>query len=271
MTAADVRYSILRGRDVEVAGERGDPAFLLDIIDTVETVGTDTVKITLKNAFAAFNAHMALWNTAPVHQASFPMDDWTGEVPADMPNLIGAGPYKISAWVTDERVTFERNENYGNWAPWRAAKMDTVTIKLLTDAAALRSQIETGDISVAYRTLDPADIIDLQDEPGLTVDIKGGVQIRYIVFNVQSPPFDNVNVRRAVAAAIDRQDVVDTVLLQQAEPLYSMVPKGMFSHREVFKDAYGDHDLALAQEYLDEYFASRGLTIFFRDLAARPE
>ncbi len=60
-------------------------------------------------------------------------------------------------------------------------------------------------------------------------------------------------------------------MLGQAEPLYSMVPIGMFSHREVFKDAYGDHDLALAEDYLDEYFASRGLTIFLRNLAARPE
>ncbi len=191
-----------------------------------------------------------------------------------MPNLIGAGPYKISEWVTDERVTFERNDNYGDWATWRAAKMDTVTIKLLADASALRAQIETGSaaggISVAYRTLDPADINDLKTAAGLTVELKGGPFIRYIVFNVQTPPFDNVNVRRTIAAAIDRQEIVDTVLLGQAEPLYSMVPLGMFSHRDVFKDAYGVRDLDLAAESLEEFFASQGLTLFFQGLVARP-
>lgn len=271
LDADDVAYSILRNRDIEVGGSRGDPSFLLDIIDTVEALDSDTVEITLKNPFSAFNAFMALWNTAPLHPDSFPMDSWTGEVPADMSDLVGAGPYVISEWVADQRVTLVRNDNYGDWASDRAAQMDTVTIRLLADATALRAQIETGDISVAYRTLNPEDITDLQDEAGLVVDLKGGLFIRYIVFNVQTPPFDNVNVRRAIAAAVDRQEIISTVLAGQAEPLYSMVPAGMFGHEEVFKDAYGVRDLDLAGDYLEEYFGSQGLTIFLRELAARPE
>ncbi len=271
LDANDVAYSILRNRDIRVGGERGDPSFLLDIIDTVVATDSDTVVVTLNNPFSAFNAFMALWNTAPLHPDSFPTDSWVGEVPADMGDLIGAGPYVISEWIADERVTLVRNDNYGDWATARAAQMDTVTIRLLADATALRAQVQAGDISVAYRTLNPEDITDLQDEPGLVVDIKGGLFIRYIVFNVQTPPFDDVNVRRAIAAAIDRQEIIDTVLAGQAEPLYSMVPAGMFGYEEVFKDEYGVRDLDMAEDYLNEFFETQGLTILLRELAARPE
>ncbi len=271
LTADDVAYSILRNRDIRVGGERGDPSFLLDIIDDVEALDSDTVQVTLNNPFSAFNAFMALWNSAPLHPDSFPTDEWVGEVPADMADLIGAGPYTIDEWVADERVTLVSNDNYGDWAPERAAKMDTVTIRLLADATALRAQIEAGTISVAYRTLNPEDITDLQDEAGLVVDLKGGLFIRYIVFNVQIPPFDNINVRRAIAAAVDRQEIIETVLANQAEPLYSMVPAGMFGHEEVFRDAYGVRDVDMADDYMEEFFESQGLTIFVRELAARPE
>lgn len=272
LTADDVAYSILRSRDIEVGipPRRGDPSFLLDVIDTVQAVDDDTLTVTLKFRFSAFNAMMALWNTAPVHRDFFPMNAWTGDVPADMQNLIAAGPYKVSAWAVDERVTLVANENYGDWATWRKPKTSTVTIRLLATASALRASLEAGEISVAYRTLNPEDIVDLQGKAGLTVDIKGGPFIRYIVFNVQTPPFDNVNLRRAIAAAIDRQQIIDTVLAGQAEPLYSMVPIGMFSHTDIFKDVYGDKNMQLAEDYLEEYFASRGLTIFVRELAARP-
>ncbi|GAH11498.1 unnamed protein product, partial [marine sediment metagenome] len=73
-------------------------------------------------------------------------------------------------------------------------------------------------------------------EQDLTVIEGPGAYIRYICFNVTTDPYTDVRVREAVAAAIDRSKICDVVFMGTHGPLYSMVPMGMWSHIDAFKD-----------------------------------
>jgi peptide/nickel transport system substrate-binding protein len=110
----------------------------------------------------------------------------------------------------------------------------------------LRLALETGEIDVAYRDLDPRDILELENDPRFVVYKGESPQIRYIVFNVKQTPFDDPNVRTGLAYAVDRDMIANEVFVGLVKPLYSMIPMGMWSHEDIFPM----RDLEKAKEVL---------------------
>jgi len=238
VTAQDVVRSIKRVAKIE-----GDPAwFVLDIIDDVEAIDDRTVKFVLKEPYAFFPAIMAVPPYFPIHPSYKP-----DEVDSDQ-TAGGVGPYKIAKWTRDVELVLEANPYWYAGAP----KTKKVVVKFYKDAVTLRMALEAGEIDIAWRTLRPTDIQDLKKKEGLKVLEAPGGAIRYIVFNANIPPFDNPSVRKALAAALDRKAICDKVYLGTYEPLYSMIPMGMWSHKDSFKEKYGDHNLELAKKLLEE-------------------
>ncbi len=72
----------------------------------------------------------------------------------------------------------------------------------------------------------PADLDALSGTEGITIETAGGTEIRYIVYNATTPPFDNPNVRLGVAQLINREELTDLGWQGIKLPLYSMVPPG---------------------------------------------
>src|SRR5437588_3731022 len=78
-----------------------------------------------------------------------------------------------------------------------------------------------------------------KNRPGFTVVEGTGAGIRYLVINVTAQPWDNVNLRRAVAAAVDRKGVVDEVFKGSATPLASIVPAAFPTSEPKWDQLYG--------------------------------
>ena len=114
----------------------------------------------------------------------------------------------------------------------------------------MRLAVETGEIDIAWKTLRPIDVIDLKTIGKQKVLEVPGPYIRYIICRSNKPPFNNVLLRRAVAAAIDRKRICEEAYKGTVAPLYSMVPMGMWSHIDAFKEEYGERNLELARELL---------------------
>ena len=115
---------------------------------------------------------------------------------------------------------------------------------------------------MAYRTLNPQDITSLQIQAsslGLKVDFGASPQIRYLVFNVKTAPFNNVLLRRAIAYAVDRSLIINNVFNSQVDPLWTMIPTVMNYSIPVFQLIYGSvPNLTQAGNLLSQY----GLSIF---------
>jgi len=237
-TAEDVVRSIKRVMEI-----KGDPAWLVtDFVENVEALDSETVKFTLSTPVSYFLALLATPPYFPVHPAYKPK-----EIDSDQ-TAGGLGPYRIVKWTRDVELVLEANPYYYGGAP----KIKQIIVRFFKDATSMRLELEAGRIDVAWRTLLPTDIKDLKTKPNLkTVECPGGF-IRYIVINTRIKPFDNKLVRQALAAALNRKAICERVFLGLTEPLYSMIPIGMWSHIDAFKEKYGEHNIELAKNLLKQ-------------------
>ncbi len=183
-------------------------------------------------------------------RASYPMD---------------FGPYVLSSWTRvggkESEMKLDANPYYWN-ASGGLPKTPHLIIKFYSDATALSLAIRSGEIDLAYRQLRSTDINDLKSNPAVKVWQGVGAFIQYLVFQEKIKPFDDVRVRRAIAAAVNRPTITNTVFLGQAQTLYSMIPNGMFGHQDAFK-AYGDANYTYTQQQLAQlgYSATNKLVV----------
>jgi peptide/nickel transport system substrate-binding protein len=118
----------------------------------------------------------------------------------------------------------------------------------------MRLALEKGEIDLAFKSFNPSDIADLEKSDKITTIKAQGPYIRYLCMITDEEPFKNKVMRQAMAAAVDRLEILKKVFLGQNEALYSMVPMGMWSHTDAFKDVYGDGNI----EKVKELLASQG-------------
>jgi len=272
--ATVVKYSI----DREFAIDENSGPFagvgLDTIINRTVVTGPYQVQFVLNAPFSAFLANVAFQAMWPVDPNVAPMPavpargtaegivNYTGNVNTEIPTN-SLGPYMLTNWQRtggkDVEIDLQANPNYWN-ASGGYPKTKNIIFKFYTDSTALNLAMQSGAIDMAYRQLAPSDIQAYQTNPNFKYWEGPGAFIQYLCFNEKSPPFNNVAVRQAVAAALDRSLITNTVFLGQAEPLYSIVPIGMFYHIDSFK-IYGDANVSAAQAYLQSagYSASNPL------------
>jgi len=237
------------------------------LINKTVVTGTYQVQFVLNQPFSAFLAMAAfepLWPVNPniaVKQGDhFPVINYTGNVNTEVPNDIG--PYMLSNWQRtagkDVEMDFVPNPNW--WNASSGYPLKNIIYKFYSDSTTLNLAMQSGDIDIAYRQLAPTDIQSYQSNPNFKVWVGPGTFIQYLSFNELQKPFGDVNIRRAIAAAIDRNLISNTVFLGQVIPLYSMIPAGMSYHQDVFK-RYGDANITYATQLLQAagYSASNPL------------
>jgi peptide/nickel transport system substrate-binding protein len=237
VTAQDVVRSVKRVMKIQ-----GDPSWLVtEFVDDVVALDNFTVKFKLKTPASYFLALVATPPYFPV-SPNYPDDKIVSDA-----TWGGAGPYCIKDFKRDEYIVLEANPYYYGEKP----KTKTVVIKFYRDATSLRLALENGEVDIAWRTLRPQDYVALGSNPNFVVESIPGSFIRYIIVNTKMSPVDNVLVRRAIAAALNRSEIAERVFFGTMTPLYSLVPAGMWSHIDAFKDAYGPGpNLTLARELL---------------------
>lgn len=223
----------------------GRPASLLaGKIDSVASVDGD-LEITLKQPFAAFPALLTFSGVTPVSPEVYAVG--AGEFNPD--TFVGSGPYKLASFSSDV-IKLDANEDYWGEPPAN----DGIDIQVFTSAVNLYNTFASGGLDVAYQTLDPDQIAQLEeDAPSNDWQVieAGSTVVNYLSLNQKIAPFDDLNVRKAVAAMIDRQLISDRAFKGQAEPLYSLIPKSFPVYEPVFEEAYGDGNFDEAREYLE--------------------
>jgi peptide/nickel transport system substrate-binding protein len=223
------------------------------LVSKTVVTGQYQVQFVLNTPFSAFLAVVAFTPMYPVNPNVATMNaivNYTGTPATENPT--GLGPYMLSNWVRtagkDVEIDLTANPNY--WNATGLPKTKNIIIKFYSDSTSLNLAMQSGAIDIAYRQLAPADIQAYQSNTNVKVWQGPGQFIQYLVFNEKQAPFDNVAVRQAIAAAIDRSLITNTVFLGQSVPLYSMIPIGMAYHTDSFKTAYGDANVAQATSLL---------------------
>ncbi len=229
----------------------GRPADLLaSKVESVEATGPTELTITLEAPVASFTSLLTFSGITPVSPEQY-------EIGLDTfkPNtFIGSGPYKLSSY-TSSVIRLDANEDYWGEKPAN----DGIDIQVFTSAVNLYNAFQSGSLDVAYQSLDPDQISQLEADAASNnwnVIEAGSTVINYLAINQKIEPFDDLNVRKAIAAMIDRSLISDRAFKGQAEPLYSLIPKAFEVYEPVFEEAYGDGNFDQARKYL----ASAGIT-----------
>ena len=225
----------------------GRPAFLLsEKIASVEATGDYEITIILDSPFSAFTALLTFWGVTPVPPSTYEIA--TGSFIPD--NFIGTGPYKLASFSSDT-IKLDVNEDYWGEKPAN----EGIDIQIFTNPANLYNTFRTGGLDVAYQTLDPDQIAALEreaDSGDWEVIEAGTTVINYMSLNQKIEPLDDVRVRQAIAAMVDRNLINDRVFQGQADPLYSLIPSSFEIYNPVFEEAYGDGNFEQARTLLTE-------------------
>lgn len=259
ITAADVKFSFQR---VMAINNPDSASFYFTQLMNRNTIDQDItcspvdctgqgVTFHLNQSYTLFPQLLTFSTASIVNKRVFtgPTQNMTG---VSVLAGVGSGPYKVDTTTsnTNTRITLVANPNYNFPSFWKAyggpaTVPVTPTFQLnlksgSTAATAMKQDIQTHAVDLAYRSLNPADVQALQSDTTLKVLLGNSPQIRYLVFNVQTPPFNDVNLRKAIAYLVNRTAIVNTVFPGSlATTLWSMIPPGWFGHTEVYQSVYG--------------------------------
>ena len=117
---------------------------------------------------------------------------------------VGTGPYRVQQWQKGSRLTLLA------WPQWREAgriALQRVTFRFIPDAAAQATALLAGDVD-AFPRIGVRSVAQFQSDPRFQVLISGSRAKTILSINNTRPPLNDVRVRRALAAAIDRQAVI---------------------------------------------------------------
>jgi peptide/nickel transport system substrate-binding protein len=223
----------------------GKPAFLLgDVIDNIEATGEFELKITLKQPFAAFPALLAFPGACAVSPQAYKI----GAGAFNPNSLVGTGKYKLAQFKSDS-ISLSINEKYWGDKPVNQG----INIQVYAgNSANLFNSFKTGEIDVAYQSLDPQQIETLIKSAGDEWQVieGSGTVVNYLALNLQQKPLNQLEVRQAIASIVNRALINERVLKGQAEPLYSLIPTAFDAYQASFEKLYGDDNTAKAKELL---------------------
>lgn len=178
---------------------------------------------------------------------------------ADLSKTAGSGPYVVDSWKEGDFVKLVKRKDY-NWGPAAVghtgpAFIDSITYKLVSEPSLRVSAVQSGQADVAYNA-SPQELQSLKKE-GFTVATP-----RYLGFvnglavNTKLPPYDDVKVRQALQAGINRQEIIDTVYTPDWKLATSFIQSnvpGATDHSDLL--AYNP---AKAEKLLDEAGWTKG-------------
>ena len=226
----------------------GKPSFLLsDTIKDIKASGEYELTITLDKPFSAFTALLAFPGACAVSPQAYTIGE--GEF---KPNeVIGTGPYKLTTFDSDS-VSLDVFADYWGEKPVNQG----IDVQIYAgNSANLYNSFLTGAIDVAYQTFAPEQITTLLKDAsaGKFQTIEGsGTVVSYMVLNLNQQPLDQLPIRQAIAALVDRNLIVERVLQGQSDPLYSLIPNVFDVSQPTFQEKYEQENIELAKKLLTE-------------------
>jgi len=210
------------------------------IIKSIEAVDELTVKFTMCVPDPAFPAKAA-FSAFQIYPAEYLEATGGGGELVEKP--IGTGPYMLEAWNRGEDVVLQRFDDY--WG--EPAKAQTAIFRWSAEAPQKLIELQAGTVD-GIDNVAPDDIETVQNDPALQLVPRDPFNIFYVGFNNTYPPFDNEQVRQAIAMAIDRQRIVDTFYPPGSSVADQFLPEGLLARPT--DSVWYDYDPEAAKQLL---------------------
>jgi peptide/nickel transport system substrate-binding protein len=176
--------------------------------------------------------------------------------------MVGTGPFVFVEFIPNTRTAVKKNPDY-----WREGKpyLDGIEFIPIPEDRARTDNITTGNVDYADQ-IPQKDIDILKDNPNLRLEGGPSTLFDFLYFNLRKPPFDNLKVRQAIAWAIDRKALTDTVLYGHGHPITCgvIVPWNWGYYDEAKCNLYTKQDLEKAKQLLAEAGYADGFSVVLK-------
>lgn len=171
--------------------------------------------------------------------------------------LVGSGPVQFEEWSRDSEIVMSRFEDY-DWGPdyltnQGPSGFEEYRMRIIPEATTLVNELTVGNVN-GSPFIAPDDVAEVEDTDGVEVERIDDAHPNYLVFNTESAPTDEVEVRQAVSHAIDREGVITAVHDDEAYPIWSLCPPmadGAMDEETAEEEGY-NRDLQQARQLLDD-------------------
>ena len=217
-------------------------------VASLEAVDDYTVKITLRAANTAFEKNLAMCLAAPIVCPTC-LEAAGGNVGED-PTGAGTGPYTFVSWTKQSNVTLEANEEY--WDTENMPKTKNVVFRIIPENNTRVTALTNGEVDI----IDGVDLasVDQITNNGYELFAEDGMTINYMAFNTDSGVCTDKEVRKAIAQAVNVEELVKTVYGDYATVATSVMPFFMAPYVEDIKQTAYDPEAAKAT------LAAKGVT-----------
>ena len=208
----------------------------------IKAVGKYQLQITLTSPQPWFIQQLSHTSFLPVYK---PIVDKFGNKFTEAANFIGNGPFKLTSWKHDASLTIVKNPK---WRLANTVKLNTVQMQIIADGATAANAFDAGNIDVNTTGTLPQDVPKYKKNGALQIDPALGTY--YYGFNVKN--ISDVNQRRAMAFAIDRQAIIKYITQTGQLPAKGFTPSGIAGGPTIDKNSFmpATHQTAKAKAFM---------------------
>jgi oligopeptide transport system substrate-binding protein len=256
---ADTDYAyqlyVIKGAQAAKETEEKDDDAINALLDEVGVKALDekTLEVTLAQPTPYFLDLTAFYTYYPVNKTVAEANpDWALNAGDD---YVTNGPFVLDTWEHKSKVVLKKNTGY-----WDAntVKLETINMFMIENENTALEMYNAGDLDWVGSPTDSvplAAIPALKEEGSLNITSLAGVY--YYAFNTEAEPFNNVNIRKAFALAINRQGIVENITKGEQQPAMALVPPSIWE--ESNEGYFADNDVEKAKEYLEAGLEELGL------------
>lgn len=247
--AAVVKWNLERVKDVKQAPIH---AWKLKLLEKIDVLDDHTVRLTFEKPYpflrVAFTGSTGRAGTIVSPKA---VEQWGKDYGR---HPVGTGPFKFVEWKEADFILLERNPHYfemgedGKPLPY----LDKVQIKFIIEPSTLVAAVQAGEVD-GINNAAPQFIAMLRKNPNLNVYTLVGGNWRNITFNCAKEPFSDINLRKAVAYGINREEILKQIQFGEGIVAYGPISPPMtgFYDPEFGKNKEGQYyDPELAKAFL---------------------
>lgn len=220
LTAEDVVFSFQRAADPDRSAWAGEyPNWM-----HVEAMDNYTIKITLDKPLSKTLFFPKVADYAGGFIVPKKAVETLGEKEFKT-HPVGTGPFMFENYLPAERIILRRNDNYFRGKPI-LTKINGV---FMGDVTSAELALRKGELQAMIGPTEQAWVDKISQVKGIVVDIFGPGEVATLSYNMKKPPLDNIKVRKAMAYAYSRKELMALFGNTIAAPMYSPVPVGFLA------------------------------------------
>lgn len=260
LTADDVLFSFNRilneNNDFHYVSGGSYPFFqsikFTELVNEVEKINDYTVRFKLNKSDSSFLANIATGFAVILSEEYAQQLTQSNQQQLIDIIPIGTGPFKLKEYKSGSLIRYYRHDKY-----WQGqADLEQLVFDITPSNTSRLTKLLTNECDVIAYPIAHEQIIE---NPELSLEAVTSFNVAYLGFNTTKPPLDNKMVRQAIALAVNKSVIVDTIYSGDAEIAKSLLQSGAWAYDD--KTVQQEHSLNKARQILNEQGLSDGFTL----------